>query len=354
MDVDGAGGLLMGFIESLTKQHKLDQQQQQQKQQQKTQSQVVQSKQGQQSPKQHQTPGTVQQPEQQAKQQKHQHPKPTPPSAHAFPRVRHKHAARMEMEARLAASGASSSGSTSCSGGVNSPSSAKKARHVGDTSMSERQKSGNADDTSSTNSNSGGGLGGGSGGDSGSGSGGGGGGCVVRDAVAPPRRPLSTSSPMVTDAILRPRLESRKRPREQQGSTGVPMRSQCEARPGRMDTEEVVSSIFEGSMSSEGGISEEGGYEEDGDGDGGSWGCSGKESGSTEESNETSVSEGDYRGEDERCSSFEERDNNDGSEEEVNVAERSKSSCPSRPEGVVVVVAGPASSSHCEQRALLS
>lgn len=307
----------MGFIESLNK-HMLDKQQQQQQQQaekdEALQQQRSQEKQQQQQ-KQQQPDNGPRQDNERPQQHHGKHPspqyRPKPPSPHAFPRVRHKHAARLEMEARLASSGSSSSGSISGEGA--SLSSAKKPRVAADLNTKSVEQ---ANTHSKTNAGGSSGITSRSligrnrdakGGNS------------VREAVPPPRIP--------SGMILPGRPESRKRPRDQpqeqeggvrlMGMVAQATSSSCvgvdnnRRRKGEMDTsEEGGSSTGDGSVSSEGGNSEEGGYEEDRDGV--SWGSSAKDSGSFEGSNnDASVSEGDYGASDERSSSFDERDQND-------------------------------------------
>ena len=250
----------MGFIESLNKKHKIDQQQQQQQH-------LHQQHQDHHERLQRQPRGKQPPPQQ----------RPKPPSPHAFPRVRHKHAARMEMEARLASSGAGGNGNF-CG--------AKKMRvsSGADVKPSER----------SPKTCRGGGR--------------------VREAVAPPRLPRSSET-VNAGIMLHARPESRKRPRDQQGLVGIV--TQQGRREDTDNSEERASSTGDGtSVSSEGGNSEEGGYEEDGDGS--SWGSSGRY-------NDASVSEADYGASDERSSSFEERgDNSDGSMGEAVLATGSR------------------------------
>lgn len=333
LDVDGAGGLLMGFIASLTKQHQWDQQQQVSQKSQGLATAVNQQQQsqpqqfGEESTKKVRPDADKSLPKEQELHYKQRQPaqqqvnRRTTPSVHSFPRVRHKHAARMDMDARLAADAAAAaaaevevaspatddtssgvasgsttdvarcrdgSSSSSISSGSSSSSrpsihSSKKGRGIaGEDSALERPKkrtgsigagAPGSNNSSSSKSKS----------------------KSMRDAVAPPRWPLPNKNS--------PKTESRKRPRNQQ--SGALLRrgevSPLHSPNGSMDTEE-------GPLSSEDGTSEGGGYDQDE----GSWGGgSGKDSGSTEESNEASVSEGDYRAEDERSSSFEERECND-------------------------------------------
>ncbi|CAN0064505.1 unnamed protein product, partial [Laminaria digitata] len=269
MDVDGAGGLLMSFIESLTKQHRLDQAQLLQKQlaQQDQQSPLVTQQQQNKNEKrcENDVPLEKDQPQQQQQapkqiqrqqQQQQRHQRPTSASSHAFPRIRHKHAARMEREANLAAAAASASattvssrssgsegattsgsGSSSSSGGGSGsgsgsgagggggethnrskilPPLAKKQRRVGGGELATVDRPTGSTRASGGVSGSGGSSGGGGGGR------GSGDGCSsARDAVAPPPRPLSTSSPLNPGAMFQRRAESRKRPREQAGMVDV-------------------------------------------------------------------------------------------------------------------------------------